>query len=52
MKDKIIIKILEWALRINVFLKLANYGIGKIIGQQFYTKGTIPEEVGSISLAK
>jgi len=42
----------EWALRINVFLKLFNYGVGKIIGQQFYRKGEIPTEVGTLSLAQ
>jgi hypothetical protein len=51
MKEKAI-KIIEWTLRINVFLKLLNYGIGKIIGHQFHLKGAIPEEIGNISLAQ
>ncbi len=52
MKKSTLINILEWALRINVFIKLFIYGSGKIIGQQFYRKGNIPEEIGSISLAE
>ena len=42
--------ILELAIRINIFLKLLNYGIGKIIGGQFYKAGNIPESVGNTLL--
>lgn len=50
MDKKYILGLLELALRINVFLKLATYAIGKIIGGQFYRKGEIPEEISQISL--
>ena len=50
MKKAVLITILEWTLRINVFLKLTIYGVGKIIGGQFYLKGNIPEEIASIPL--
>ena len=46
------LSILEWALRINVFVKLFLYGAGKIFGGQFYLKGQLPEEVGKIPLAE
>jgi len=52
MRNQFYIKIIEWALRINVVIKLSLYGLGKIIGQQFYRKGSVPEIVGSKSLAE
>ncbi|MCH9661807.1 MAG: hypothetical protein K0U54_12960 [Bacteroidetes bacterium] len=52
MKKRTAISILEWALRINVFIKLFIYGTGKIMGGQFYLKGEIPEAIGNISLAE
>ncbi len=52
MKKAIFIKILELALRINVFLKLTLYGLGKIIGGQFYLKGNIPEDIANIPLGE
>jgi hypothetical protein len=52
MKKTIFLNILEWALRINVFLKLTNYGLGKIVGGQFYRKGDIPEEIAQIPLGE
>ena len=50
MKDLKLYNLFEWALRFNVFFKLCHYGLGKIIGGQFYLKGAIPEEIGSIPL--
>jgi len=50
MKQKKSIKIVEWALRLNVFLKLTAYGLGKIVGGQFYTKGNIPEAIAKTPL--
>lgn len=50
MNKKIILTIIEWAIRINVFIKLFIYGTGKIIGGQFYLKGAIPEDIAQISL--
>lgn len=44
--------IIEWAVRINVFIKLSVYGLGKIMNGQFYLKGAIPEEIGAIPLAE
>ncbi|MEM7086384.1 MAG: hypothetical protein AAF489_09390 [Bacteroidota bacterium] len=52
MKQNTIIKLVEWALRINVFLKLTIYGLGKILGGQFYTKGNIPEAIAKIPLGE
>ena len=52
MKQNTIIKLIEWALRINVFLKLTAYGLGKVLGGQFYTKGNIPEAVAQIPLGE
>ena len=50
MKKEFFLRTLEWALRINVFLKLTIYGLGKIVGGQFYLKGHIPEEISKIPL--
>jgi hypothetical protein len=52
MKQNAIIKLIEWALRINVFLKLTNYGLGKVLGGQFYTKGNIPEAIAQVPLGE
>ena len=49
---KNILFIVEWALRINVFIKLFIYGSGKILGGQFYRKGEIPEAIASIPLGE
>ncbi|MBX2828018.1 MAG: hypothetical protein KTR22_07635 [Flavobacteriaceae bacterium] len=43
--------LVEWALRINVFVKLFSYGTGKILGGQFYRKGNLPEEVANTTLS-
>jgi hypothetical protein len=51
MKKSVFI-ILEWAIRINVFMKLSTYGLGKIFNGQFYLKGAIPQEIGSVPLAE
>lgn len=45
-----VITIVELAVRINIFLKLMNYGIGKILNGQFYLKGQLPESVSNIPL--
>ena len=50
MKKKYLLFLLEWALRINVFIKLIIYGTGKILGGQFYLKDSIPIEIGAIPL--
>ena len=42
---------IEWAVRINVFVKLSMYGLGKMLNGQFYLKGAIPEEIGAVPLA-
>ena len=52
MRNIFFIKIIEWALRINVAIKLFVYGTGKILGQQFYRQGSVPELVGSKPLAE
>ncbi len=52
MDRKRLLNILELALRINVFLKLLNYGFGKIIGGQFYRKGAIPEQIAQTPLVE
>ena len=48
----IIKRALELGSRIYVFLLLSSYGLGKIIGQQFYRKGELPEKVASKTLAE
>ncbi len=52
MKQLNIPSIVEWALRINVFVKLFMYGIGKIVGGQFYLRGELPQDVGATSLSE
>tara|TARA_R110002074_G_scaffold14788_1_gene51018 strand:- start:119947 stop:120504 length:558 start_codon:yes stop_codon:yes gene_type:complete len=47
-----VITILELAVRINIFLKLMNYGIGKMLNGQFYLKGQLPEDMTNIPLDK
>ena len=51
MNKNLLLTIIEWAIRINVFVKLSIYGLGKIVGGQFYLKGELPEEVAKVSLA-
>jgi hypothetical protein len=43
-------KILEIVSRWYVFVFLNLYGIGKIMGGQFYRKGKLPEEIASLTL--
>jgi hypothetical protein len=38
---------LELAARIHVFIFLKIYGLGKIVGGQFYRRGKLPEDVAS-----
>lgn len=52
MDKRIILQIFEWALRLNVTFKLCTYGLGKILGGQFYRKGSIPEDVAMIPLGE
>lgn len=52
MDKQLLIKLFEWALRCNIFLKLLNYGFGKMIGQQFYTPANIPANIAAISLGE
>lgn len=52
MKQLNIPHMLEWALRINVFIKLFIYGTGKILGGQFYLKGQLPDGIANISLSQ
>lgn len=52
MKRINLLRLLEWALRINVCLKIANYGLGKIIGGQFYRPGSIPEKIAQTPLGE
>lgn len=41
---------IELAARIHVFLLLNLYGIGKIIGGQFYHKGALPADIAKLPL--
>lgn len=41
---------LELAARIHVFILLNIYGLGKLLGGQFYRKGHLPEEVAAQTL--
>ncbi|QIE60594.1 hypothetical protein G5B37_13775 [Rasiella rasia] len=50
--SRTLLNTVEWAVRINVFLKLGTYGLGKILNGQFYTKNNIPESIGSIPLSE
>jgi hypothetical protein len=43
-------QLLELAFRLYVFVFLNVYGLGKLLGGQFYTPESIPEEVASIPL--
>lgn len=52
MKSINILPLLEWGLRINVFIKLFIYGFGKILGGQFHLKGQLPEDVANTSLSQ
>lgn len=38
-------RLFELGARVYVFIMLMQYGIGKIIGQQFYRKGKLPENI-------
>jgi len=42
--------LIELGIHIYLFIILNQYGIGKIIGQQFYRKGKLPESVANIRL--
>lgn len=42
--------IIELAARFHVFLLLNMYGLGKIVGGQFYRRGKLPEEVAKLTL--
>ena len=42
--------LLELSMRVYLFLILNQYGIGKIIGQQFYRKGNLPKEIINTTL--
>ena len=42
---------LELAARIHVFIFLSIYGLGKIVGGQFYRRGKLPEDVAIQALA-
>ena len=43
---------LELAARWHVFVLLSIYGFGKLIGGQFYRKGSLPEEIAQIHLSE
>jgi hypothetical protein len=45
-------KVLEHAARYYVCLFLLLYGIGKMIGGQFYRRGELPDEVAAMTLAE
>jgi len=42
----------ELAARIHVFILLNLYGIGKIVGGQFYRRGKLPEDMANLPLAE
>ena len=44
------LQVLELGIRLNIFLKLMNYGIGKILNGQFYLKDKLPEAIANIPL--
>ncbi|MDP1801723.1 MAG: hypothetical protein Q8L81_10240 [Bacteroidota bacterium] len=52
MSRKYIKEILELVFRWYVFVFMSLYGLGKIMGGQFYTPKRIPEEVAAIPLGK
>lgn len=43
---------LELGARLHVFLMLNLYGIGKLMGGQFYRRGNLPEELATTPLAE
>ncbi|MEM8907278.1 MAG: hypothetical protein AAGD05_05475, partial [Bacteroidota bacterium] len=43
---------LELAARCHVFLLLNTYGLGKVMGGQFYRRGQLPEEIAQQTLAE
>ncbi len=45
-------EILEIVCRLYVFFFLTAYGLGKVIGAQFYTLDSIPDEVALIPLGQ
>ncbi len=47
---RIFVKYFELGIRWYVFIILFQYGIGKIIGQQFYRKGNLPDDIASKTL--
>jgi uncharacterized membrane protein YphA (DoxX/SURF4 family) len=44
-------KVIELSLRMYPAVMLFTYGLGKIMGGQFYRKGNMPEEIATISLS-
>lgn len=46
------VKVLDRVARYYVCIFLVQYGIGKIIGQQFYRRGELPEAVAAMTLAE
>ena len=52
MDQSIIKQLFERVCRYYVFAFLNLYGIGKIMGGQFYRKGELPEEVAQLTLAE
>jgi len=45
-------KILEITARLYVFIFLNFYGFGKILGGQFYRRGSLPDDVASITIGQ
>lgn len=52
MRRKYIKEILELVFRWYVFVFMSLYGLGKIMGGQFYTPERIPEDIAAIPLGK
>ncbi|MDX1462732.1 MAG: hypothetical protein R3359_06715 [Marinirhabdus sp.] len=52
MRNPKFINTLEWAVRLNVCIKLTTYGMGKVFNGQFYLKGAIPEEIAIVPLGE
>ncbi|MEO6302423.1 MAG: hypothetical protein ABIP51_04565 [Bacteroidia bacterium] len=49
---KYITEVLEFVFRVYVFIFMSVYGLGKIMGGQFYTPERIPHQVASIPLGE
>ncbi|MEM9934861.1 MAG: hypothetical protein AAF824_14640 [Bacteroidota bacterium] len=52
MKNLTLRAALEWTCRLYVFFFLSFYGLAKLIGGQFYTSDSIPEEVANMTLGQ